>query len=331
METLSDKVLQFVSPTALTNTILINASPEIEVPDWLMTQLHQELGKLGITNIQIHTETAKINNYDENKKPIVSPNEAVQGGATEKQLKTFARLAKKYNAIPVANRKIPLKDLETLETIYRAMTPLQKAHAEAFPECPPQNISSQEGASRKLMAEYNELAKHYNNMPNQRMKISLKDVDRLRYIYNLMSEKQRAEAEPFPDFPPMPDPPAPSAIPEIASISEAAPSAQVVPTAPEAIKAPSEVRASRAALPASPPSPPAPEIAAVSSVPPSPPAPNPLDEIIKLAKEDAIFYYRNKKINSDKAISIIKENKDLSISVKRKNDNPPVVKISKHL
>jgi len=71
---------------------------------------------------------------------------------------------------------------------------------------------SQEGASRKQMAEYNKLAKHYNEMDSNHMKILKKDVERLKYIYNLMSDKQRADAEPFPDFPePPPVPGAPKA------------------------------------------------------------------------------------------------------------------------
>lgn len=67
---------------------------------------------------------------------------------------------------------------------------------------------SQEGASRKLMAEYNALAKKYNAMlsKSKSIQIKMKDVDRLEHIHSLMSEKQKADAEPFPDFPPMPSP-----------------------------------------------------------------------------------------------------------------------------
>ena len=73
----------------------------------------------------------------------------------------------------------------------------------------------QDGASRKLMAEYNKLAKYYNEMPRNNMKIKKKDVDRLEHIYSLMSAKQKGDAEPFPDFPPMPEPPAPPKAPKV--------------------------------------------------------------------------------------------------------------------
>jgi len=73
----------------------------------------------------------------------------------------------------------------------------------------------QDGASRKLMAEYNKLAKYYNEMPQNNMRIKKKDVDRLEHIYSLMSAKQKGDAEPFPDFPPMPEPPAPPKAPKV--------------------------------------------------------------------------------------------------------------------
>jgi hypothetical protein len=42
------------------------------------------------------------------------------------------------------------------------------------------------------------------------MRILMKDVEQLKYIYSLMSDKQKADAEPFPDFPePSPAPETP--------------------------------------------------------------------------------------------------------------------------
>lgn len=257
-----------------------------------------------------------------------------QQEVSEAQLRKYNDLAKKYNKQPIETRSIPLIDLKTLESIYKKMSSAQKERAVAFPECPPKKKVSQDGAPRKLMAEYNKLAKHYNSMPREHMQISLKDVKRLKYIYGLMSEKQRADAEPFPDFPPMPDPPPPAVVPQLASASEVAPSEALAPSPAIASQA---IKATKATLAVVPPSSPSAEVAVKPSLanvpppPPPPPTPNPLDEVIKLTKEDAIFYYQNKKISSDKAISIIKQNNDLSISVKRKNNNPPVVKISKYL
>jgi hypothetical protein len=68
----------------------------------------------------------------------------------------------------------------------------------------------QEGASREQMAEYNKLAKHYNAMSKKNMRVIAKDIERMKYIYSLMSEKQRKDAEPFPNIPA--PPPAPDAV-----------------------------------------------------------------------------------------------------------------------
>jgi biopolymer transport protein ExbD len=59
--------------------------------------------------------------------------------ASKKELLKFNALAKKYNAIPVEKRKIPMDDLKTLETIYGKMNEEQKKVAQPFPECLPQN------------------------------------------------------------------------------------------------------------------------------------------------------------------------------------------------
>ncbi|MGB5554174.1 MAG: M56 family metallopeptidase [Flavobacteriaceae bacterium] len=133
-----------------------------------------------------------------------------QKGVSQEALAHFNTLAKKYNAQPKATRIIPLDDLKVLETIYGRMSETQKENALPFPECLPKN--KQDGASREQMAEFNKLAKHYNEMDSNQMKIMKKDVERLTYIYSLMSDEQKADAEPFPDFPePPPAPKAPQA------------------------------------------------------------------------------------------------------------------------
>ncbi|WP_196893993.1 M56 family metallopeptidase [Aureivirga marina] len=67
-----------------------------------------------------------------------------------------------------------------------------------------EKIEFHEGASKKEIKEYNKLAKQYNKMEASKMKIKKKDVERLKYLYNLMTEKQRKRVEAFPKFPPMP-------------------------------------------------------------------------------------------------------------------------------
>ena len=128
--------------------------------------------------------------------------------ASSKELAKFNILAEKYNAVSIENRVIPLKDLKFLEATYRKMSSEQKENAQPFPECLPKNI--QKGASREQMAKYNSLAKKYNEMDSDNMRILMKDVEQLKYIYSIISDKQKADAEPFPDFPE--PPPAPKAI-----------------------------------------------------------------------------------------------------------------------
>ena len=55
--------------------------------------------------------------------------------ATKKQLAQYNKLAEKYNAVPIEERKIPVTDLEILEQVYGLMTNVQKEKAQPFPEC----------------------------------------------------------------------------------------------------------------------------------------------------------------------------------------------------
>jgi len=77
-------------------------------------------------------------------------------------------------------------------------------------------INIQEPATKKQLAEYNALAKKYNAMlsKDKSVQIKMKDIERLTYLYGLMSSKQKENAQPFPDFPKPPPPPkAPDAPP----------------------------------------------------------------------------------------------------------------------
>ena len=66
--------------------------------------------------------------------------------------------------------------------------------------------------SAKEVKEYNSLAKKYNKMleEDEGIRILKKDVDRMEYLFNSMSEEQRVDAEPFPELPEPPAPPLPT-------------------------------------------------------------------------------------------------------------------------
>lgn len=77
---------------------------------------------------QVHLYTANGLDKTFNKK-----------GATDIEVEQYNILAKKYNAIPIKTRTIPMKDLRMLESIYSKMTKTQKENAQPFPECLPKN------------------------------------------------------------------------------------------------------------------------------------------------------------------------------------------------
>ena len=60
--------------------------------------------------------------------------------------------------------------------------------------------------------------------------------------------------------------------------------------------------------------------------PPTPPEPmDPIDHVIAMAKKRADFYFENRKISSDKAIELLKKQKNLNIETKRKGSSKPQV------
>lgn len=151
----------------------------------------------------------------------------------------------------------------------------------------------QQKATKSQLAEYNKLAKKYNAQDKENLVIVKKDLERLEYIYKLMTDEQKANAEPFPDcFPP--PPPAPP-----------------TPVAPKVIKGVNDMDV---------------------NIPPPPPIVSlkPIDHIIRMAKNNAAFFYENERISSDKAIALLKENDQLNIETEYFKNSNPIVKITKH-
>jgi hypothetical protein len=68
----------------------------------------------------------------------------------------------------------------------------------------------QEGASKEQIAEYNKIARHCSTQIKNKGIVKHKDVERLKYLYSLMTPEQRKSAEPFPDFSKLPPPPPPA-------------------------------------------------------------------------------------------------------------------------
>ncbi|MCA0958254.1 M56 family metallopeptidase [Muricauda ruestringensis] len=152
--------------------------------------------------------------------------------------------------------------------------------------------ANQQSASREEMKEYNTLAKKYNAMDRNNMTIKKKDVMRLKEIYEKMSQKQRDDAEPFPDFPA--PPPAPKS-----------------PKAPKATKPVNEANPKN--LP----------------VPPAPPAPpKPIEHVKEMAEKGASFTYNGKAISAKEAVEVVQKNQHINIDAREAHGARPVVKLS---
>ncbi|MGO4918460.1 M56 family metallopeptidase [Maribacter spongiicola] len=152
----------------------------------------------------------------------------------------------------------------------------------------------QDNATKEQISTYNKLAKSYNSMISKggNIRIMKADLDNLNYIYRLMSTKQKTAAEPFPEFPE--PPPAP--------------------------KAPKVAKGEKSDIPLTPSPHVKKEDTDLIPPPPSPPTPpSPLDYAIGMAKKGATFFYQGKEVSSDKAIDLLKKNKELNIESKAKN------------
>ncbi|WP_142785107.1 M56 family metallopeptidase [Changchengzhania lutea] len=228
------------------------------------------------------------------------------------------------------------------------------------------HAKSQQRATPKQISEYNTLAKKYNAQSEDRRIIKLKDLNRLEYLYRLMSKDQKAKAEPFPNCPP--PPPAPKA-PEASKVRP--------PKAPEPPKPPKtgfieiegkdyfystnngetkyytrqgievDKKGNKLSTKQSDGS----KVVdnqritkvfknnkvvsefkknwddeKINDIPTPPEPKSPLDYVIDMSKKGATFYYNGKKVSSDKAIALMKADKDLNISSKT-NNGTRVVKI----
>ncbi len=294
--------------------------------------------------------------------------------ATPQQVEIYNKLAKKYNAIPVSERKIGWEDLKTLENIYRQMSESQKQNALPFPECLPKNQISWEQGYAKA---YNDGAAR-NNKKSIVITINVSEVmvnGKITSLKNFAKEIDKATkdwttadfkaAHPsvlvagtpdsflkkldaefrktryfkanggesiIPTSPP-PPPPAPDAPRVLKGVHDTGSNIPPPPPppAPGAPKINKGVNSSDGNIP---PPPPAPKVikgvnkGSFNTPPPPPPPTSPLDHIIEMAKKNATFYFEGKQITSDKAIEIIKKNKDLNIQTTGSSSKNPQVKIS---
>ncbi|MEM7185805.1 MAG: M56 family metallopeptidase [Bacteroidota bacterium] len=243
--------------------------------------------------------------------------------ASEKEVATYNGLAKKYNeqfAMDPTTRVVKMSDLNTLEGIYKKMTPTQKAAAQPFPECipppPPAELKEQQKrkATLKEIKEYNKLAKKYNEMDPKNMWIDGKEITRMHYLYDLMTLDQRKKAEPFPSFPPPPPLPDPPNLAEVADL----------PPPPPGVAEVNEFEVAELPPPPPPPGPPstdgANEFKLADPPPPPPMPPHAFDE-------NSNFFFEGKSISYKKALKLIDE-EGYQVQVFNADTDTPTVKIS---
>lgn len=220
--------------------------------------------------------------------------------------------------------------------LMKDITLAKKYNTAPFLEFVDSKLVNQEGATNKQLAEYNGLAKQYNTMlMEDNIRIRKSDVDRLEHLYNLMTEEQRSNAEPFPDFPEPPAPPMPPA--RIEMEAEVSRQQQIEMEQQALVMEEQEVEMEKQAMKM--------EQQRVEMekqaiemekhtmrTPPEPPMPpepkSPLEFIREMKKKNAVFYYEDKKITAKRAIELVKESTEINIEAKHTGLNQPVVKLS---
>ncbi|WP_419213701.1 M56 family metallopeptidase [Maribacter sp. X9] len=322
LENLADKITSSNLDDIDMNTSEAQIYSNEIITSTLVDNITKELRKIGVKRITVFSDGYIIPEEDYKDTIEIMPETVIlktnQIILRPTDLNKYNSLAKKYNIIPIEKRTIPLEDLHILETLYREMTEEQKQNAQPFPECIPKK--KKDGASKEQLKTYATLAKKYNTMDPEYMYIKKQEVDILQKIYGLMTPKQKAEAEPFPNFPELP--PIPKAPKPPKNVSNVVYAANQIDSIIEEQDPYDVVGGSITRLPKQPNQPVAPtyEKDMQPNSPPVPPTPkSPLDFAIEMAKKGAIFKYEGKQISSDKAIDLLKKNKDLNMDSRTKN------------
>ncbi|WP_147309560.1 M56 family metallopeptidase [Marixanthomonas ophiurae] len=266
--------------------------------------------------------------------------------ATKEQLITYNKLAKKYNAVAIEDRKIPVTDLETLEHIYGLMTANQKDKAQPFPECYLENkigrydtyatdfvegaqknnkktfvvmisvnsvtLNGKPSSIKTFKDDLNVITKGWTkNDFNKALPSILISKNSEDYLKKLEVEFQKTDYAQHKKGATLLIPPP--------------------PPAPKAPKPPKKViKGVNDKGGNIPPPPPPPKIDDNEMAPPLPPESlNPVDHITLMAKRNAAFFYEEKRITAEKAIALVKKDRNLNIQTTNFEKSNPIVKISK--
>ena len=318
-------------------------------PKSIVNQVERIIVAYGVAQINIEGPMpSSLPQEAASRKPMIQieidKKGAIRSGGKSLTIESLPTFLKKYNAeLSKEEREKSVRAIikvaeNTPKSIVDQVERIMVAYgvAQINIEGPMPSSLSQDGATEDQIKEYDAIVKRINAQPENRRIYKKKEVERLEYIFGLMTEQQKKKAEPYPDFPPMPEPPAPPAPKEA--------------TPPSAIRAPKQPVGIRLrTAPVAPEAPEAPEVPKIEEPvlihveeieeveppeapePPESPEPpmTPLDHVIEMAKADATFYYEGKKISSDMAIEMLKKNQNVDIDIGSKDGQRPVVKLSK--
>ncbi len=175
----------------------------------------------------------------------------------------------------------------------------------------------QKKASQKEIDEYNALARKYNAMDKSKQRILLKDVERMKYLYDKMTSAQRSAAEPFPEFPAPPPPPPP--------LPEDATPAQVK----KYKKAMDNYERAKKTAPSPPPPPPPSKVSKTKNLTLVKIPNNERKEMLaQYQKDGGEFYFNNKKISYFKALALVDELESYSFGFSRGPNQKPAIYIN---
>ncbi|MBJ7881521.1 M56 family metallopeptidase [Gelidibacter salicanalis] len=315
--------------------------------------IHSGFGMHQSKNQYIGKTIAEANTIYENQTMVLSPLNGLSSpwqSAIELQelqngdskpvktelIKEYNAIAKNINSQAEGNATANMKDINRLMHIYHSMSKKQRQLSEPFPQFGHlQAANTQQKATPEEVAEYNKLAKQINSQPPNKTVIRLKDVKRLRVLYDKMSAEQKANAEPMPNFPPppppvaagstikrmpLPAPPPPNATAEQLKAYEKAIKdykAEQNYTYKHKTKEGKEV-----------------EVLVIQDTddllpPPPPPPVSPLAYASTMVKKNAQFFYEGNPISSDEALAILRKDQSLNISTTYTDANQAKVNITK--
>lgn len=289
-----------------------------------------------------------------------------QDSATTKELAEYNKLAKHYNSMSSSKMKIYKKDVKRLEYLFSKMSDNQKTTSAPFPDFPepppppraPDAPNEREEATntiqkvikerdpydvvnsvirispkgKKIVFPKNTKVYQYNkgtspnNSPGLMTYLNGPELKNAQYYFEgkkvsskqgleIIKNKKDIKVETIPHT---------TKQPEVRIYKSE--SRGSIPPPPHPPHRPNVLKGTVSAIPP----PPSPVVlkGTVSAIPAPPKTITPLDHVIAMAKKDAQFLYEGEEISSDKAIDLIKTNKDLHIDSRTSKGKQPVVNIS---